>query len=369
MDTYCAENMPLSLEIAQLIRENKSDEVKDRITAHPKILACETFSYEQGILHYALAQDRFDICKLLVAAGVDVNRALEHGTVPLNIAATKGRLDIVSWLLDSGAHIDGDPAGITSPLMDAITFGHVAIATLLIECGADLNRFNSRVYTTPLDLAMIWSRPEIERLLRAKSAPSTLDEIDWDQTYGGPILRFIDWQFGKVLPIQTVQMVQVLGDVSVSQRIALVNKKKHMMLFTIGLFSIHQPMLELFIVLPADWNMHVKTRENQFPAMLLRIISAQVADGLQIKEGHLITAGDPAYAALHWPASLAGFCVCDNAWGKKESDVSAIPEDDRVRLWTLLPIKRGKGGIPQQSLEKNRTAGWAKLTLHLDPPA
>jgi hypothetical protein len=363
MDSYCTENMPVSLAIAQSIRENKIDEVKVRIAAHPQILKCNTYSIEQGILHFSVALGRFDICKLLVAAGVDVDASNDDGEVPLNIAATKGHLEIATWLVDSGADIDGNPAGIQSPLMDAITFGHVAIASLLIERRADLNRMNSRLHTTALDLAMTWGQPDIERLLRSKSAPSTLDQIDWEKEFGGPILRFIDEQFGKVLPIQ---QYQVIGQASVGQRIALVNKNRNKLLFTVGLFNIHDPMLELFIVLPANWNMHIKTEANQFPSMLLRRIANQVAEGLKIEEGLLITADDPNYANLAWPPSIAGFCVCDNYWGGKESGDSAIPPEDRVRLWTLLPIKRGKGEIPKQSLEKCRTAGWTKLTLQID---
>lgn len=365
MDAYCTEILPLSLEIAQLIEEDKIELVKERITNHPQILTCQTFSIERGILRFAISRDRFDICKCLVAAGVDVNMATERGDVALGIAATDGRMDVVTWLLDCGAKVDGDPAGITTPLMDAITFGHVAIATLLIERGADVNRLNSRLHTTPLDLAMTWGQPEIERILRSKSAPSTLEPVDWDREYGGAILRFIDDQFGKVLPIQ---QFQVIGDASVGQRFAMVNKNKNKLLFTIGLFNIHQPMLELFIVLPVGWNVHIKTRQNQFPAMLLRAISTEIAKGMRIKEGDLITPDDAAYASLHWPASLAGCCVCDHYWGAEGNGDPAIPEEDNVDLWTLMPIKRGKGGMPRQSLEKNRTAGWAKLTLHLDPP-
>ena len=363
MDSYCTENMPIALAIAQSIRENKIDEVKERISAHPKILECNTYSIEQGILHFSVALARFDICKLLVAAGANVNATNDDGEVPLNIAATKGHLDIATWLVASGADVNGNPAAIQSPLMDAITFGHVTIATLLIDRGADLNRMNSRLHTTALDLAMTWGQPDIERILRLKSAPSTLDKIDWDKEFGGPILRFIDEQFGKVLPIQ---LTQVIGEASVGQRIALVNKNKNKLLFTIGLFNIHVPMMELFIALPADWNMHIKTEENQFPSMLLRKIAAQMAEGLRIEEGLLITADNPDYAQLRWPPSIAGFCVCDNYWGGKESGDSTIPQQDRVRLWTLLPIKRSKGGIPKQSLEKCRTAGWAKLTLQVD---
>lgn len=357
-------NLPTYIDLIHLIGDNNVEALKAHITAYPEILDWNTFSIEQGILHHAVGRERLAFSQYFVSVGVDVNGINEGGQTPLSIAAGDGNLEIVKWLIDCGAGIDGYPTDIQSPLMNAIIPGHVAIARLLIDLGADLTRLNNRLHTTALDLAMIWGQPEIERMLREKGAPSTLQPTNWEQEYGGAILRFIDGTFGKVLPIR---MAQIIGEAAVDQRLALVNKNKHKMVFTIGLFNIHQPMLELFIVLPADWNMHVKTRENQFPAMLLRAISARIADGLRIKEGHLITADGPAYAALHWPASLVGFWVCDNYWGGKESGDPAIPEDDQVDLWTLLPIKRRKSGTPQQYPEKSRTAGWAALTLHLDP--
>lgn len=188
MNSYCTENMPIALAIAQSIRGNKIDEVKERVSAHPKILKCNIFSIEQGILHFAVALGRFDICKLLVAAGADVNASNDDGEVPLSIAATKGYLDMATWLVASGADVNGNPAAIQSPLMDAITFGHVAIATLLIDRGADLNRMNNRLHTTAPDLAMTWGQPDIERILRSKSAP-----IDTRQDRLGQRIRWADF--------------------------------------------------------------------------------------------------------------------------------------------------------------------------------
>ena len=243
--------------------------------------------------------------------------------------------------------------------MKAIIFGRTEVATYLIAEGADLNRVHSRLHRTCLDLAVVWGQAEIEKLLRSKNAPSLLEKSDWSGEYGFPILRFIDSNVGRVLPIGLTSIIPAMN---VGQRIALVNKDKNKMVFTVGLFSLHKPMLELFIVLPGDWNMHVKSAQNQFPSALLLILSEQVAFGLRIEEGFLVLADDPAYKDLAWPENIAGLCVCDHEWGLPKT--ADIPDEDRVRLWTLVPMKRTKSGFSKQSLEKNRLAGWTKLTLH-----
>lgn len=250
--------------------------------------------------------------------------------------------------------------------MGAIIFGRTEVAKYLIAEGADLNRVHSRLHRTCLDLAVVWGQADIEKILRSKNAPSLLEKNDWSGEYGFPILRFIDSHVGRVLPIGLASIIPALN---VGQRIALVNKDKNKMVFTVGLFALHEPMLELFIVLPGYWNMHDKSAENQFPSALLLILSEQVASGLHIEEGFLVLADDAAYKNLAWPENIAGFYVSDNDLSLPRTADDDIPEEDRVSLWTLVPMKRTKSGFSKQSLEKNRLAGWTKLTVRPSDPA
>jgi len=68
---------------------------------------------------------------------------------------------------------------------------------------------------------------------------------------------------------------------------------------------------------------------------------------------------------LPWPTGIVGFCVCDHYWGRNREDKEEIPAEDKVYLLTLIPVKGTKKGFPEQSIEKNRQAGWAKLTLNI----
>ena len=196
-----------------------------------------------------------------------------------------------------------------------------------------------------------------------KGAVSTLEPTDWSNEFGGSIIQYIESIAGKVLPISLNSIVE---SNNVTQRIAIVNKKKNKFLFTVGLFTAHNPMLELFIVLPADWNMNDNSGKNQFPLALLLTVSEQVKQGLQIEEGFCINAEDSIYSHLPWPENLAGFCVCDHYWGRKVSEEEKNEIDEyTVHLWTLIPVKKTKKGFPKQDVEKNKKAGWAKLTLKL----
>ncbi|NHZ97680.1 ankyrin repeat domain-containing protein [Massilia sp. CCM 8734] len=334
---------------------------------HPAFLNLKYFycgSY--GLLGFAADTGRTDLCELLVARGADVNEHSADVDIPLDNAACEGHLETVKWLLAHGAWIEGHPGSISSPLMGAIIFGRTEVAKYLIAEGADLNRVHSRLHRTCLDLAVVWGQADIEKILRSKNAPSLLEKNDWSGEYGFPILRFIDSHVGRVLPIGLASIIPALN---VGQRIALVNKDKNKMVFTVGLFALHEPMLELFIVLPGYWNMHDKSAENQFPSALLLILSEQVASGLHIEEGFLVLADDAAYKNLAWPENIAGFYVSDNDLSLPRTADDDIPEEDRVSLWTLVPMKRTKSGFSKQSLEKNRLAGWTKLTVRPSDPA
>lgn len=354
-------------EINTLVKAGDLAGLTAALDAQPDLLDLQYYYTGQfGLLSFAAALGQTAICALLLERGADLNARAEHSDTPLHEAAENGHLDTVTWLLAHGALLDGRPASITSPLMNAIIFGHTQLAQLLIDAGADINRLHARSNQTPLDLALVWGQAAIEQRLRAKGASATVEKTDWTKEYGGSILEFIDSTFGRVLP---VALTSIIPGANVGQRLALVNKGKNKLLFTLGLFALHTPMIELFIVLPGDWNMHDSSPDNQFPSSLLLVLADQIAKGLHIEEGFCVLADDPAYRHLAWPAAIAGVCASDAAWGAPREHEEDIPEDDKVGLWTLIPVKRSKSGMPKQSMEKNRQAGWAKLTLALDAPA
>lgn len=362
-DNFIVNNLELLSEIHSYVESKNIGQLKTVLLANSEILHCNLFyNGTFGLLNYAAIKGNAEICKCLVSLGINVDACAKNNNTPLAEASSEGNIETVKWLVENGARIDALPTSTSTPLMNAIVEGHSEIAIYLIQHGANINHLHPRLHETPLDLANIWGRDNIANILRTKSAISALTEIDWSKEYGGPIIQYVNDIAGHVLPIE---IVKISSEWSIGQRIALVNKHKNKFLFTIGLFAFHNPMIELFIVLPEYWNLHDKCPQNQFPSSLLLAISDQISKGLTIDEGFNIHAEDPAYKHLFWPPGIAGFCICNHYWGRNRQEKEEIPLEDKVFLLTLIPVKRTKRGFPVQSIEKNRLAGWNKLTLNL----
>lgn len=87
----------------------------------------------------------FDIVKLLVEAGLDVNYKIEgpeetSGRTPLFCASAKGFRDIAEYLVEKGADVNATENTGLSCLHIAAAMGHADIVQLLCEHGADLEQ-------------------------------------------------------------------------------------------------------------------------------------------------------------------------------------------------------------------------------------
>jgi len=101
-------------------------------------------------LHYAVTQGAIELVRILIHAGVDVNRELLMGREDkpilvegsaLRDAALEGHLNIVEDLLKAGANVNYLPriSDEGSALMLAAQEGHFEIVKKLVESGADVN--------------------------------------------------------------------------------------------------------------------------------------------------------------------------------------------------------------------------------------
>jgi ankyrin repeat protein len=115
-------------------------------------------------LHEVAARGQFELVRLLVEQGADVNAEDLMGQTPLHHAVEYP--DIVRYLVDNGAAVNEDDVHGETPL-------HLAVRTpesarILVENGASV-AFENHFGETPLDLALDWSffesDTEVVRLL------------------------------------------------------------------------------------------------------------------------------------------------------------------------------------------------------------
>jgi len=90
-------------------------------------------------LHLATARGHYKVAKMLLDAGVEVNRKTSDKTSALHIAASRGYIDTVEVLLDGGANIDSLDSSDRTPLFLAVSRGHEDVVALLIKHGAKVN--------------------------------------------------------------------------------------------------------------------------------------------------------------------------------------------------------------------------------------
>ena len=82
-------------------------------------------------LHAAVARNNFEICKMLIENGADVNATQEQGISPLHSAAHRGNLKIVQLLVENGANIGAKMTNGQTALDFAEKDGHQAVKDYL----------------------------------------------------------------------------------------------------------------------------------------------------------------------------------------------------------------------------------------------
>lgn len=95
--------------------------------------------------------DPYDIAKLLINYGLDVNAKDGNLRTPLHGTARFGIPEVANLLLEHGANVNAKDEDSSTPLHEAVISDNVKMANLLLENGADLNIESN--CGTPLELA------------------------------------------------------------------------------------------------------------------------------------------------------------------------------------------------------------------------
>jgi NF-kappa-B inhibitor-like protein 2 len=111
-------------------------------------------------LHEACISGNYQIAKMLIEQGHQINVRDNAGWLPLHEAAIHGFRDVVELLLDNGAQSAINDKGGTScdgitPLYDAASNGNLSVVQLLLDRGAK-STVKTDFSETPLDALLRW---------------------------------------------------------------------------------------------------------------------------------------------------------------------------------------------------------------------
>jgi ankyrin repeat protein len=124
-------------------------------------------------LHFANnIEDNKEFTKLLIDNGAEVNAKSKRGATPLHVAAStrNGRTDIAELLVANGAEVNAKNTMGRTPLHETAAWStDIGLIELLIDKGADVNTKDNEGIT-PLHSAVATGRKDIVELLIIKGA-------------------------------------------------------------------------------------------------------------------------------------------------------------------------------------------------------
>lgn len=336
-EQFYNENIEKIRKIKALVKIEDTDQLRSILKKDSELLLRNVYRFtSRSLLSYAAEGGKLSVCEMLIELGADVNPEPETEPAPLQLAASEGHIEVVKLLVNAGAKVNGPPKGIVSPLMSATISGHADVAKFLLDAGADPNRFHLRLNETALDSSLIWQRPEIEKLLRLTDGVSMLEGIDWSNHQDGQFLKWIEQNFGRILPVCFKRECE--GGKKIQVRLALANKKKSKIAFTTGIAKIIGSPVELSAILPDSWNPYDNSSDNLFPIELLAQLGNRAQRQKTSLEGTSASQADPDMSEVKWPNKLS------NIWiGKRLADENPLmvysDKVEQMDFFAAVPIK------------------------------
>ena len=141
----------------------------------------------------------------LLAAGADVNAALESGETALLRATSKGRLRVVRMLLEAGADPNAEREDGFTALGVAVFLGYADIVRALLAGGADPTA-RGRLGTTAEKWARFSGFDEIVELLRQPDSAGAQGSAEGTAKTGTPPVLFpAEGAFSPVVPLSKLE--------------------------------------------------------------------------------------------------------------------------------------------------------------------
>ncbi len=132
----------------------------------------------EAAMESAALRGQTAIAKLLIQAGLPLNKPTASGSTYLNDAALKGKKEVVRLLLDHGADVNAANQTGGSPLHDAALGGHPDVITLLLDRGAHIDAPDKDAHATALMMAASLGRASAVAILLERGAnPNLRDRL------------------------------------------------------------------------------------------------------------------------------------------------------------------------------------------------
>jgi len=129
------------------------------------------------VLAYPIRNDDFEMLKLLVENGADINGMVGKYIYPLHVAVKHNRFECLQYMIEKGANINVKDHFDETPLHYAVWDRNYEIAKFLIEKGADINAKNANGYT-PLHVTAYVNDVNIAKLLVERGADLHAVEVN-----------------------------------------------------------------------------------------------------------------------------------------------------------------------------------------------
>ncbi|MEP6638038.1 MAG: ankyrin repeat domain-containing protein [Chloroflexota bacterium] len=115
----------------------KAEAARTLLAAEAPVGAVSTNDQRVQPLHSAAAGRHHEVCRVLLAAGADVDATQRHGFTPLHAAAQHGDAELVELFLSAGADPSAARDNGETPAETAEAAGHVDVARRIREVAAE----------------------------------------------------------------------------------------------------------------------------------------------------------------------------------------------------------------------------------------
>jgi ankyrin repeat protein len=129
-------------------------------------------------LHSAAATGRYEIVKILIEQGMEVNKKDYGGYTPLHWATQERHLNVINLLIEMGGEIESKDENGATPLYIAASEGYTEIVEYYIAKNANVDStYGSPSDCTPLNIACVFNNIDaVELLLKNKADIEAMDD-------------------------------------------------------------------------------------------------------------------------------------------------------------------------------------------------